>query len=76
MRGAPGPEELLGLLAAREGALAGRDARIDALAVQVGELTAQVQALVLRLGKDSSNSSRPRSSDGPGRRPWGGSVQA
>jgi transposase len=76
----PGPEELsreelLALLAAREASDAAKDARIDALLVQVGELTAQVQALVLRLGKDSSNSSRPPSSDGPGRRPRGGSSR-
>jgi transposase len=45
------------------------------LLVQVGELTAQVQALVLRLGKDSSNSSKPPSSDGPARRPRGGSAR-
>ena len=55
----PGPEELsreelLALLAARDEALAVRDVRIDGLLVQVGELTAQVQALVLKLGKDSS----------------------
>lgn len=58
--------------------LAAKDARIDALLVQVGELTAQVQALVLRLGKDSSNSSKPPSSDGPDsrdRRPRGGSSR-
>ncbi len=55
--------------------LAVKDARIDALLVTVGELTAQVQALVLRLGKDSSTSSRPPSSDGPGRRPRGGSSR-
>jgi transposase len=61
-------EELLAMLAAK-------DARIDALLVQVGELTAQVQALVLKLSKDSSNSSRPPSSDGPGRRPRGGSSR-
>jgi len=52
-----------------------KDERIDALLVQVGELTAQVQALVLRLSKDSSTSSRPPSSDGPGRRPRGGSSR-
>ncbi len=68
-------EELLALLAARDEALASRDARIDELLVQVGELTAQVQALVLKLGKDSSNSSRPPSSDGPSRRPRGGSSR-
>lgn len=55
--------------------LAAKDARIDVLLVQVGELTAQVQALVLRLSKDSSNSSKPPSSDGPGRRPRGGSSR-
>ncbi len=76
----PGPEglsrdELLALLAAREAADGVKDARIDALLVQVGELTAQVQALVLRLGKDSANSSKPPSSDGPGRRPRGGSSR-
>jgi hypothetical protein len=48
---------------------------LNALLVQVGELTAQVQALVLKLGKDSSNSSTPPSSDGPGRRPRGGSAR-
>lgn len=63
------------LLAAREASDAAKDARIDALLVQVGELTAQVQALVLRWGKDSSNSSKPPSSDGPGRRPRGGSSR-
>ena len=44
-------EELFVLLAAK-------DERIDALLVMVGELTAQVQALVLRLGQDSSTSSK------------------
>jgi transposase len=68
-------EELLALLAARDEALAVRDARTDASLVQVGELTAQVQALVLRLGKDSSTSSKPPSSDGPDRRLRGGSSR-
>ena len=72
-------EELLALLAARDAeravADAVKDARIDALLVQVGELTAQVQALVLRLSKDSSTSSKPPSSDGPDRRPRGGSSR-
>jgi hypothetical protein len=54
----PGPEELsreelLALLAARDASEAAKDARIDALLVTVGDLTAQVQALVLKLGKDS-----------------------
>jgi len=72
-------EELLALLTARDAdraaAEAAKDARIDALLVQVGELTAQVQALVLRLSKDSSTSSKPPSSDGPDRRPRGGSSR-
>jgi transposase len=71
-------EELLAMIAELRAADAAKDARIDALLVQVGELTAQVQALVLRLSKDSSNSSRPPSSDGPGsrdRRPRGGSSR-
>jgi transposase len=76
----PGPEELsreelLALLAARAASEAAKDERIDALLVMVGELTAQVQALVLRLGKDSSTSSKPPSSDGPERRPRGGSSR-
>jgi len=70
---------LLALLTARDAdraaAEAAKDARIDALLVQVGELTAQVQALVLRLSKDSSTSSKPPSSDGPDRRPRGGSSR-
>jgi transposase len=61
-------EELFAMLAAK-------DARIDALLVQVAELTAQVQALVLKLGKDSLTSSKPPSSDGPARRPRGGSSR-
>ncbi|MFE7933056.1 DUF6444 domain-containing protein [Streptomyces sp. NPDC057456] len=51
--------------------LAARDGRIDLLLVQIAELTTQVQALVLRLSKDSSTSSKPPSSDGPGKRPRG-----
>lgn len=68
-------EELLALITELRAAEAAKDARIDALLVQVGELTAQVQALVLKLGKDSSTSSKPPSSDPPGRRPRGGSSR-
>jgi transposase len=68
-------EGLLALIAELRAADAAKEARIDALLVQVGELTAQVQELVLKLGKDSSNSSKPPSSDGPGRRPRGGSSR-
>jgi transposase len=70
------PEEgLAAELAVLRAELAAKDERIDALLVQVGELTAQVQALVLKLSKDSSTSSRPPSSDGPGKRPRGGSSR-
>jgi len=55
--------------------VAAKDERIDALLVQVGELTGQVQALVLRLSKDSATSSKPPSSDGLDRRPRGGSSR-
>lgn len=68
-------EELLALIEALRVGDAAKEARIDALLVMVGELTAQVQALVLRLGKDSSTSSKPPSSDGPDRRPRGGSSR-
>jgi transposase len=68
-------EELLALIVDLRAGNGAKDARIDALLVQVGELTAQVQALVLRLGRDSSNSSKPPSSDGPARRPRGGSSR-
>lgn len=68
-------EELLALIGELRATDAAKDARIDALLVMVGELTVQVQALVLKLGKDSSNSSKPPSSDGPGRRPRGGSSR-
>ncbi|MGW3985373.1 IS66 family transposase, partial [Streptomyces mirabilis] len=62
----------LGLLRAQ---LTAKDERIDQLLVQIAELTTQVQALVLRLSKDSSTSSKPPSSDGPGKRPRGGSSR-
>nr|WP_200309492.1 IS66 family transposase [Streptomyces adelaidensis] len=62
-------------LAAARAEAAAKDERIDALLVQVGELTVQVQALVLKLSKDSSTSSKPPSSDGPGKRPRGGSSR-
>jgi len=68
-------EELLALIGDLRASLDAKDARLDALLVQVGELTAQVQALVLRLGKDSQSSSKPPSSDGPNRRPRGGSSR-
>jgi transposase len=45
--------------------LASERARADSLAVQVAALAAQVQELRRLLGKDSSTSSRPPSSDSP-----------
>jgi len=68
-------EELLALIGELRAADAAKDARIDALLVTVWELTAQMQELVLRLGMDSSNSSKPPPSDGPGRRPRGSSSR-
>lgn len=64
-----------GELAAARGREAAKDERIDLLLVQIAELTAQVQALVLRLAKDSSTSSKPPSSDGSGKRPRAGSSR-
>jgi transposase len=71
----PSREDLLALLAESRASEEAKDARIDGLLVTVGELTAQVQALVLKLGKDSQSSSKPPSSDGPNRRPRGGSSR-
>src|SRR5260221_274281 len=45
--------------------LAARDTQIAALAGQVGALAARVAELERRLGRDSSTSSRPPSSDSP-----------
>jgi transposase len=64
-----------GELEAARAEAAAKDERIDQLLVQIAELTTQVQALVLRLSKDSSTSSKPPSSDGPGKRPRGGSSR-
>lgn len=63
-----------GLTAARQREVE-KGERIDALLVHVAELTAQAQALVLQLSKDSSASSKPPSSDEPGKRPRGGSSR-
>lgn len=68
-------KDLLAELAAARSREAAKDERIDLLLVQIAELTTQVQALVLRLAKDSSTSSKPPSSDGPGKRPRGGSSR-
>lgn len=60
-------KDLLAEMAAARSREAVKDERIDLLLVRIAELTTQVQALVLRLSKDSSTSSKPPSSDGPGR---------
>jgi transposase len=53
------------VIEAKDAMLAARDAQIALLVSQVEALTAQVAELERRLGKDSSNSSRPPSSDSP-----------
>ncbi|MET8538213.1 IS66 family transposase [Streptomyces sp. NPDC005065] len=68
-------EGLVEELARLRSQLSAKDERIDSLLVQIAELTTQVQALVLRLSKDSSTSSKPPSSDDPGKRPRGGSSR-
>jgi transposase len=55
-------------IAQLEAMVAERDARIAELMAKVEALTARVADLEARLGQDSSNSSRPPSSDGPGTR--------
>jgi transposase len=58
------------VIEAKDELLAARDARIAVLAAQVEALAARVAELERRLGKDSSNSSRPPSSDSPyGKKP-------
>lgn len=63
-------EESLALLVARDEAWAAGDARVDALLVQVDELTAQVQVRALALAKDSADSSKPPSSHRPSAASW------
>jgi transposase len=55
-------------IAQLEAMVAERDARIAELMAKVEALTARVAELEARLRQDSSNSSRPPSSDGPGTR--------
>lgn len=67
---AAGPEELVGLVdrlvAGFSEQLAGVTARVTALEVENAALRSEVRALRGRLAKDSHNSSKPPSSDGPG----------
>jgi len=51
------------------GVIAAQATRIEALSGQVGEQRAWIAGLERRLGADSSNSSRPPSSDSPYRKP-------
>jgi hypothetical protein len=53
------------VIEAQDELLAARDAQVTVLAAQVEALAARVAELERRLGKDSSNSSRPPSSDSP-----------
>lgn len=53
-------------IAALEAALADRDAKITELVEQVSRLVAQIEVLTEKLGRNSSNSHLPPSSDGPG----------
>lgn len=53
------------VIAAKDELLAARDTQIAVLARQVEALAARVEELERRLGKDSSTSSRPPSSDNP-----------
>jgi transposase len=68
-RGEPTREELLLLLSAKDATIAALTALVEQEAVQVAELVARVAELERRLGKDSSNSSKPPSSDAPFARP-------
>lgn len=56
-------------IAELEAQLVAKDVEIAQLRAQVGELTALVAKLMAKLGENSSNSSLPPSSDGPGARP-------
>jgi transposase len=62
-------ELLLERLARLEGALAERDAVIEELRARHGALTRRVAELEALLRKDSRTSSKPPSSDGPGKAP-------
>ena len=53
------------VIEAKDELLAARDAQVTVLTAQVEALAARVTELERRLGKDSSNSSRPPSSDSP-----------
>jgi transposase len=58
--------ELEAELAAREAELAARDAKVAKLEAIVAELTTKIEELTEKLGRNSTNSHLPPSSDGPG----------
>ncbi len=59
------PEDLRALVAALREALEARGAELETARAQIAVLAARVEELERRLGKDSSNSSKPPSSDSP-----------
>jgi hypothetical protein len=61
--------------AAGDAKAAASDARIVELVEQVSRLVAQIEILTEKLGKNSSNSHLPPSSDGPGAASRGGSAK-
>ena len=61
--------ELVVLVLALEHAVGQRDALVRDLTVQLGAMRAELAALRLAVGKDSSNSGKPPSSDSPFVRP-------
>ena len=67
--GEPSREELLLLLSAKDATIAALTALVEQQAVQVAGLVARVAELERQLGKDSSNSSKPPSSDAPFAKP-------
>ncbi|MGW3626439.1 DUF6444 domain-containing protein [Streptomyces sp. NPDC000880] len=68
-RGEPTREELLLLLSAKDATIAALTALVEQQAVQVAGLVARVAEPERQLGKDSSNSSKPPSSDAPFAKP-------
>lgn len=67
--GRPSYDELAALVVAQAAHIAVQAAQIEALTAEVISLRAEVTELRRRLGSDSSNSSKPPSSDGLGKAP-------
>jgi transposase len=68
-RSEPAREELLLLLSAKDATIAALTALVEQQAAQVAGLAARVAELERQSGKDSSNSSKPPSSDAPFNKP-------